>query len=69
MFDCAYYIFAAPTEAPLHVFARQVTSTEALVWWLPVIQVPPHWVDGYQVSPQKHTWIFSRPQQIIANNK
>uniref|UniRef100_A0A8B9L307 Contactin 1b n=1 Tax=Astyanax mexicanus TaxID=7994 RepID=A0A8B9L307_ASTMX len=39
----------APTEAPLDVYARQVTSTEALVWWVPVYQVPPHWVDGYQV--------------------
>uniref|UniRef100_A0AAR2KT43 Contactin 1b n=1 Tax=Pygocentrus nattereri TaxID=42514 RepID=A0AAR2KT43_PYGNA len=40
---------SAPTEAPLDVYARQVTSTEALVWWLPVYQVPPHWVDGYQI--------------------
>ncbi|XP_076862840.1 contactin 1b [Brachyhypopomus gauderio] len=39
----------APTEAPLDVYARQVTSTEALVWWMPVYQVPPHWVDGYQI--------------------
>uniref|UniRef100_A0A8B9LAN3 Contactin 1b n=1 Tax=Astyanax mexicanus TaxID=7994 RepID=A0A8B9LAN3_ASTMX len=29
----------APTEAPLDVYARQVTSTEALVWWVPVYQV------------------------------
>ncbi|XP_026866901.2 contactin 1b isoform X2 [Electrophorus electricus] len=40
---------SAPSEAPLDVYARQVTSTEALVWWLPVYQVPPHWVDGYQI--------------------
>ncbi|KAK3544907.1 hypothetical protein QTP86_029244, partial [Hemibagrus guttatus] len=40
---------SAPTGAPLDVYARQVTSTEALVWWLPVYQVPPHWVDGYQI--------------------
>uniref|UniRef100_A0A8C1ZAM1 Contactin 1b n=1 Tax=Cyprinus carpio TaxID=7962 RepID=A0A8C1ZAM1_CYPCA len=39
----------APTEAPLDVYARQVTSTEALVWWLPVYQSPPNWVDGYQI--------------------
>ncbi|KAI2665439.1 Contactin-1 [Labeo rohita] len=39
----------APTEAPLDVYARQVTSTEALVWWLPVYQAPPNWVDGYQI--------------------
>uniref|UniRef100_A0A672SLG4 Contactin-1-like n=1 Tax=Sinocyclocheilus grahami TaxID=75366 RepID=A0A672SLG4_SINGR len=30
---------SAPTEAPLDVYARQVTSTEALVWWLPVYQI------------------------------
>uniref|UniRef100_A0A672K088 Contactin-1-like n=1 Tax=Sinocyclocheilus grahami TaxID=75366 RepID=A0A672K088_SINGR len=29
----------APTEAPLDVYARQVTATEALVWWLPVYQI------------------------------
>ncbi|XP_016130329.1 contactin-1-like [Sinocyclocheilus grahami] len=40
---------SAPTEAPLDVYARQVTSTEALVWWLPVYQAPPNWVDGYQI--------------------
>uniref|UniRef100_A0A8C1Q1M5 Contactin 1b n=1 Tax=Cyprinus carpio TaxID=7962 RepID=A0A8C1Q1M5_CYPCA len=39
----------SPTEAPLDVYARQVTSTEALVWWLPVYQSPPNWVDGYQI--------------------
>lgn len=39
----------------MDVYARQVTATEALVWWLHVFQVPPHWVDGYQASPQKHT--------------
>uniref|UniRef100_A0A8C1ZUV9 Contactin 1b n=1 Tax=Cyprinus carpio TaxID=7962 RepID=A0A8C1ZUV9_CYPCA len=39
----------APTEAPLDVYARQVTATEALVWWLPIYQAPPNWVDGYQI--------------------
>uniref|UniRef100_A0A8C2CUW0 Contactin 1b n=1 Tax=Cyprinus carpio TaxID=7962 RepID=A0A8C2CUW0_CYPCA len=29
----------APTEAPLDVYARQVTATEALVWWLPIYQI------------------------------
>lgn len=51
--------FAAPTEAPLDVYARQVTSTEALVWWLHVFQLPPHWVDGYQVSAHKLTQLLS----------
>uniref|UniRef100_A0AAY4ENJ2 Contactin 1 n=1 Tax=Denticeps clupeoides TaxID=299321 RepID=A0AAY4ENJ2_9TELE len=39
----------APTEQPLDVYARPVTATEALVWWLPVFELPPQWVDGYQV--------------------
>uniref|UniRef100_A0A8C1JC98 Contactin 1b n=1 Tax=Cyprinus carpio TaxID=7962 RepID=A0A8C1JC98_CYPCA len=29
----------APTEALLDVYARQVTATEALVWWLPIYQI------------------------------
>uniref|UniRef100_A0A8C7FG75 Contactin 1 n=1 Tax=Oncorhynchus kisutch TaxID=8019 RepID=A0A8C7FG75_ONCKI len=36
-----------PSEAPASVEARALSATEAIVWWLPVIQ---HTVEGYQVS-------------------
>uniref|UniRef100_A0A8C1JBM3 Contactin 1b n=1 Tax=Cyprinus carpio TaxID=7962 RepID=A0A8C1JBM3_CYPCA len=39
----------SPRLALLDVYARQVTATEALVWWLPIYQAPPNWVDGYQI--------------------
>ncbi|KAJ8374120.1 hypothetical protein SKAU_G00047000 [Synaphobranchus kaupii] len=41
-----YSSLDVPTEAPADVGARGLTSTEVLVWWLPVFQQP---VEGYQV--------------------
>uniref|UniRef100_A0AAQ5Z4I4 Contactin 1b n=1 Tax=Amphiprion ocellaris TaxID=80972 RepID=A0AAQ5Z4I4_AMPOC len=33
-----YYPRDVPTESPTDVYARPVSSTEALVWWLPVVK-------------------------------
>ncbi|XP_035258167.1 contactin 1b isoform X2 [Anguilla anguilla] len=41
-----YTALDVPTEAPADVGASALTSTDALVWWLPVFQQP---VDGYQI--------------------
>uniref|UniRef100_A0A665X6Y1 Contactin-1a-like n=1 Tax=Echeneis naucrates TaxID=173247 RepID=A0A665X6Y1_ECHNA len=37
----------APSEAPLSVDGRALSATEAIVWWLPLLQTN---IDGYQVS-------------------
>uniref|UniRef100_A0A665THD0 Contactin 1b n=1 Tax=Echeneis naucrates TaxID=173247 RepID=A0A665THD0_ECHNA len=44
--------FAVPTEPPTDVYARPVSSTEALVWWLPVVDTGTglqQYIEGYQV--------------------
>uniref|UniRef100_A0AAX7UCX0 Contactin 1b n=1 Tax=Astatotilapia calliptera TaxID=8154 RepID=A0AAX7UCX0_ASTCA len=33
-----YYPRDVPTESPTDIYARPVSSTEALVWWLPVVR-------------------------------
>lgn len=48
-----YYPRDAPTEAPTDVYSRPVSSTEALVWWLPVMDTGTsltQYIDGYQVK-------------------
>lgn len=45
-----------PTEPPTDVYARPVSSTEALVWWLPVVDTGTglqQYVEGYQVNNHK----------------
>lgn len=44
--------FSVPTESPTDVYARPVSSTEALVWWLPVVDTGTglqQYIEGYQV--------------------
>lgn len=44
--------FVVPKEPPTDVYARPVSSTEALVWWLPVINTGTdlkQYIEGYQV--------------------
>lgn len=44
---------AVPTEHPTDVYARPVSSTEALVWWLPVVDTGTglqQYIEGYQVE-------------------
>lgn len=45
--------FLVPTESPTDVYARPVSSTEALVWWLPVTDTGTglqQYIEGYQVQ-------------------
>ncbi|XP_041933918.1 neuronal cell adhesion molecule a isoform X7 [Alosa sapidissima] len=59
-----------PTEQPLDVYARPVSATEALVWWLPVFLQPPlQWVDGYQVRYwRKYDDNEAAAQRILVGN-
>ncbi|XP_061085744.1 contactin 1b [Conger conger] len=41
-----YSALDVPAEAPADVSCSELSSTEALIWWLPVFQLP---VDGYQI--------------------
>lgn len=41
------FLSSAPSEAPVSVDGRALSATEAIVWWLPLLQSH---VDGYQVS-------------------
>uniref|UniRef100_A0A8D3DG18 Contactin 1b n=1 Tax=Scophthalmus maximus TaxID=52904 RepID=A0A8D3DG18_SCOMX len=48
-----YYPRDVPTESPTDVYARPVSSTEALVWWLPVVDTGTglqQYIEGYQVK-------------------
>uniref|UniRef100_A0A673BVK0 Contactin 1b n=1 Tax=Sphaeramia orbicularis TaxID=375764 RepID=A0A673BVK0_9TELE len=48
-----YYPRDVPTDPPTDVYARPVSSTEALVWWLPVIDTGTglqQYIEGYQVK-------------------
>uniref|UniRef100_A0A3Q1JSF2 Contactin 1b n=1 Tax=Anabas testudineus TaxID=64144 RepID=A0A3Q1JSF2_ANATE len=48
-----YYPRDVPTEPPTDVYARPVSSTEALVWWLPVVDTGTglqQYIEGYQVK-------------------
>uniref|UniRef100_A0A3Q2XR62 Contactin 1b n=1 Tax=Hippocampus comes TaxID=109280 RepID=A0A3Q2XR62_HIPCM len=48
-----YYPRDVPTEHPTDVYARPVSSTEALVWWLPVVDTGTglqQYIEGYQVK-------------------
>lgn len=45
-----------PTEPPTDVYARPVSSTEAMVWWLPVVDTGTglqQYIEGYQVNNHK----------------
>uniref|UniRef100_A0AAX7VG35 Contactin 1b n=1 Tax=Astatotilapia calliptera TaxID=8154 RepID=A0AAX7VG35_ASTCA len=47
-----YYPRDVPTESPTDIYARPVSSTEALVWWLPVVDTGTglqQYIEGYQV--------------------
>lgn len=47
------WTYAVSTEPPTDVYARPVSSTEALVWWLPVVDTGTglqQYVEGYQVQ-------------------
>lgn len=44
--------FVVPTDPPTDVYARPVSSTEALVWWMPVVDTGTglqQYIEGYQV--------------------
>lgn len=46
-----------PTEPPTDVYARPVSSTEAVVWWLPVVDTGTglqQYIEGYQVQNQEN---------------
>uniref|UniRef100_A0AAY5KL56 Contactin 1b n=1 Tax=Esox lucius TaxID=8010 RepID=A0AAY5KL56_ESOLU len=48
-----YYPRDVPSESPTDVYARPVSSHEALVWWLPVMDTGTglqQYIDGYQVK-------------------
>uniref|UniRef100_A0A3P8VQ00 Contactin 1b n=1 Tax=Cynoglossus semilaevis TaxID=244447 RepID=A0A3P8VQ00_CYNSE len=48
-----YYPRDVPIEPPTDVYARPVSSTEALVWWLPVVDTGTglqQYIEGYQVK-------------------
>uniref|UniRef100_A0A8C2XMV8 Contactin 1b n=1 Tax=Cyclopterus lumpus TaxID=8103 RepID=A0A8C2XMV8_CYCLU len=48
-----YYPRDVPIESPTDVYARPVSSTEALVWWLPVVDTGTglqQYIEGYQVK-------------------
>ncbi|MED6260149.1 hypothetical protein ATANTOWER_004413, partial [Ataeniobius toweri] len=48
-----YYPRDVPTEPPTDVYARPVSSTEAVVWWLPVVDTGTglqQYIEGYQVK-------------------
>lgn len=50
-----------PTEPPTDVYARPVSSTEALVWWLPVVDTGTglqQYVEGYQVKKRNDFFFF-----------
>uniref|UniRef100_A0A669FBA5 Contactin 1b n=1 Tax=Oreochromis niloticus TaxID=8128 RepID=A0A669FBA5_ORENI len=47
-----YYPRDVPIESPTDIYARPVSSTEALVWWLPVVDTGTglqQYIEGYQV--------------------
>ncbi|KAM7378154.1 hypothetical protein PAMA_013175 [Pampus argenteus] len=48
-----YYPRDVPIEPPTDVYARPVSSTEALVWWLPVVDTGTglqQYIEGYQIK-------------------
>uniref|UniRef100_A0A8C5DYJ5 Contactin 1b n=1 Tax=Gouania willdenowi TaxID=441366 RepID=A0A8C5DYJ5_GOUWI len=48
-----FYPRDVPIEPPTDVYARPVSSTEALVWWLPVVDTGTglqQYIEGYQVK-------------------
>ncbi|KAJ8008778.1 hypothetical protein DPEC_G00081950 [Dallia pectoralis] len=48
-----YYPRDVPSESPTDVYARPVSSHEAIVWWLPVMDTGTglqQYIDGYQVK-------------------
>ncbi|KAF3859569.1 hypothetical protein F7725_021968 [Dissostichus mawsoni] len=48
-----YYPRDVPIESPTDIYARPVSSTEALVWWLPVMDTGTglqQYIEGYQVK-------------------
>lgn len=50
--------FPVPTESPTDVYARPVSSHEALVWWLPVVDTGTglqQYIEGYQVQYRAFT--------------
>lgn len=49
--------YSVPIEPPTDVYARPVSSTEAVVWWLPVVDTGTglqQYIEGYQV----HTFLL-----------
>lgn len=47
---------SVPTESPTDIYARPVSSTEALVWWLPVVDTGTglqQYIEGYQVQNRR----------------
>ena len=54
-------VSAVPSEQPTDVYARPVSSHEALVWWLPVVDTGTglqQYIEGYQViKPSDDTGI------------
>lgn len=60
--------FAVPIESPTDVYARPVSSTEALVWWLPVVDTGTglqQYVEGYQVEKIKINQVASKLRQTV----
>ena len=51
-----------PSEQPTDVYARPVSSHEALVWWLPVVDTGTglqQYIEGYQVlNPSNETQMY-----------
>lgn len=48
-----FFYCPVPTEPPTDVYARPVSSTEAVVWWLPVVDTGTglqQYIEGYQVQ-------------------
>ncbi|KAG7230966.1 hypothetical protein INR49_024995 [Caranx melampygus] len=45
--QCVLCLPSAPSEAPVSVDGKALSATEAIVWWLPLLQSN---IDGYQVK-------------------
>ncbi|XP_023254306.1 contactin-1a-like [Seriola lalandi dorsalis] len=45
--QCVLCLSSAPSEGPVSVDGRALSATEAIVWWLPLLQSN---IDGYQVK-------------------
>lgn len=57
-------LFSVPTESPTDIYARPVSSTEAVVWWLPVVDTGTglqQYVEGYQVQTKQFETVRLRP--------